>query len=124
MIAPVGERRPAKAPLTSDSLQDRIFVHHDHKLVKIFIKDIQYVRAERAYCRIVTGRKSYLLSVSLGALERQLPTDRLLRCHRSFLVNLRWVDAIEDGCLTVGKSCIQVSRSHRPEIERHLCIIR
>lgn len=79
---------PAAAPTTSlkpdDSqlLSDRIFVRHKDHMVKLFLKDIQYISAERAYCHIHACDAEYLLSIPMGKLADQLHSPDFLRVHR------------------------------------------
>src|SRR5439155_14776162 len=56
---------------------------------------VHYVRADGDYSRVHTYDRSYLCTTSLRALEATLPGDRFLRIHRSYLVNLAKVAAVE-----------------------------
>jgi DNA-binding LytR/AlgR family response regulator len=105
------------------TLNDRIFIHHRDRLVRILLADIKYVRAERAYCQIVTAGAEYTLSISLGALERQLVGNRLLRVHRSYLVNLRWVEEVHHRCLLVDGLAIPLTRAKREELGQYVRVI-
>ncbi|MEM1214057.1 MAG: response regulator, partial [Bacteroidota bacterium] len=73
-------------------MKDRIFVRHNNRMVKLALGAIRYVEAERAYCRIATDDTTYLLSMPLSNLSKQLPPERFVRIHRSYLVNLNRVD--------------------------------
>ncbi len=42
-------------------------------MVKLIIKDILYIEAERNYCRIYTKGKEYLLVMTLKDLNEKLP---------------------------------------------------
>lgn len=42
-------------------------------MVKLIIKDIRYIEAERNYCRIYTKGKEYLLVMTLKDLNEKLP---------------------------------------------------
>jgi DNA-binding LytR/AlgR family response regulator len=46
-------------------LNDRIFVKHRDKLVKISMADIFYVTAESNYSRIITKSKEFVLAITL-----------------------------------------------------------
>lgn len=57
--------------------------------------DVHYVSADGDYTRVHTFDRSYLCTTALGALEESLPAARFLRIHRSYLVNLAKVAAVE-----------------------------
>ena len=105
-------------------LRDRIFIHHQTRLVRILLHEIKYVEAHRAYCRLVTTGGRYTLSIPLAALARQLPDNRLWRAHRSYLVNLHWVEEVADRCLIIDGTSIPIARAQYEELGDHLQLIR
>lgn len=108
-------------PRSPDPRQDRIYVNYKKRMIRIMTSDIRYVEANRAYCRLVTtDGRDFTLSLSLGALERQLPSDNIIRIHRSYLVNVLHVDQIGDQALLTGKRTLPLSRSCREELFRSI----
>ena len=105
-------------------LTDRIFVRHKNQMVKLYLRDILYVEAERAYCKIVSASTEYLLSIALGQLAEKMAADDFLRVHRSFLINLRHIEAIAENHVVVGERAIPVGKSHRAEFLRRINLIR
>ncbi len=93
-------------------------------MVKIFLRDILYVEAERAYCKIRTRDSDYLLSIALGRLEEQLGAVDFMRVHRSYLVNLAQVDEIGDNYLAIGGKAIPIGKSHREEFALRVNLIK
>lgn len=112
------------ASTTNDSLDDRIFVTlQHHRRIRVFLKDIKFVEARRAYCRLVTRTGEFLLSLSMASFLRQLPAGCLLKVHRSFLINLDWVEELDTGCMVIDDKVIPVSASARALVHRALHII-
>src|SRR5690606_10052350 len=64
-------------------LSDCIFVRHQEKMVKVIIKDILYIEAERNYRRIHTNEKQFLLVTTLKDMDEKLPKKHFIRVHRS-----------------------------------------
>lgn len=91
----------ASGPDKSSSyiLSDRIFVRYKDKMVKVFIEDILYVKADGNYCLICTIDKAYILTVPLKSLEESLPDTHFIRTHRSYLVNLNKIEVLTDNNL-------------------------
>jgi DNA-binding LytR/AlgR family response regulator len=103
-------------------LKDRIFIKDGNALVKVFLQDILYVQAERAYCLIATQEKKFLLSVPLKNFEEQITTEFFLRVHRSYLINLNHIDSLEDNTILIQNVRIPVSRSYQEILAKHLRI--
>jgi DNA-binding LytR/AlgR family response regulator len=118
------EKITAPRPGDSQLLSDRIFVRHKDHMVKVFLKDIQYVSAERAYCHIHTSDTEYLLSIPMGKLAEQLHSSDFLRVHRSYLVNLRQIDVVADDHLVIGRKAIPVGKDQRAELLLRVNLVR
>lgn len=101
-------------------LDDRIFVRHSDKMVKIMFADILHVAADRSYCRIVTTEREYLLSMPMKRLEDKLPHATFQRSHRSHIVNLLHVDEVSDGMVRIGAELLPLSPAMKGEFMRRL----
>jgi DNA-binding LytR/AlgR family response regulator len=112
--------------LTSDSsispfiLSDCIFVRSHEKMVKVHIKDILYIEAERNYCRIHSKDKEYLLVITLKDLDEKLPQEHFLRIHRSFIVNISQIDEIANTHVVISKKAIPISKPLKDELLKRL----
>lgn len=106
--------------MMSNSLIDRIFVKHKEKMIKIFIKDILYLSADRSYCHIFTKTEQYTLSVPLKNVENKLSTDLFVRVHRSYLVNITQIDELEENHVFVGKKAIPLSQNLKDDLYKRL----
>jgi len=95
-------------------LTDRIFVFAGERRVKVMLADILYLQAERNYCRIHTTDKAYLLSMPMKSLEGKLPPKDFQRIHRSFIVNLRQVDEVDESSVRIKDKSLPISSTHRP----------
>lgn len=95
------------------TLLDRFFIHENGKMIKLLFDEILYVEAERNYCRIVTGAKKHLLSMPMKSIEGKLPVEYFHRIHRSYIVNLRQVEEVDEGSVIVGDTSLPISKSMR-----------
>lgn len=76
--------------------------------------EIHYAQAEGDYCRVHTHDRSYLATVSLGALEERLGSP-FARVHRSYLVNLAKVAAVRRS--SPDRLRLQLSDAARTELD-------
>ena len=84
------------------------------------LDEVLYFESEKDYVFIYTKKKRYMALLSLKQLEKELPPERFVRVHRSFLVPLDKVEKMENHKLVIGKSHIPVSRSLQDEIYERL----
>ena len=101
-------------------LSDCIFVKHHEKMVKIVIKDILYIEAERNYSCIHSKGKDYLLVTTLKNIDMKLPEAHFLRIHRSFIVNISQIDEVAKSHIVIGKKAIPISKPLRKELMKRL----
>jgi len=94
-------------------MDDRIFVRHNGKMVKLLLEDILYIEADRNYCNIVTGKGHYLVVCTLKTIENELPDAYFIRVHRSYMVNISKLDVLADNYLEIGRKAIPLSRTHK-----------
>ena len=93
----------ATAPLLSrarESLQrtpalSRIFVRDGSRIVPISLANLERAQGADDYVTVCTATKEYLASIRLSELETHLGSANFLRIHRSHLINLDYVTAIE-----------------------------
>ncbi len=101
-------------------LSDCIFVRSHDKMVKVCIDNILYIEAERNYCKIYCKDKEHLLVTTLKYLEEKLPTNSLMRIHRSFIVNLHHIDEIATNHVVIGKKAIPLSAELKKQLLLHI----
>lgn len=89
-------------------------------MVKVIIKDILYIEAERNYCRIHSKDKQYLLVTTLKDMDEKLPKKHFIRVHRSFIVNVSQIQEIATSHIVIGKKAIPVSKALKEELLNRL----
>lgn len=81
---------------TIQATQDSLFVKSEYKLVRITLTDIQYIESANEYIQIhLINSKPVTTLIRLKVIEEQLPKDKFMRVHRSFIVNLDQVKVID-----------------------------
>jgi two-component system LytT family response regulator len=95
--------------------KEYLFVKSGYRIVKISLNDIIYIEGMREYVRIhLTNGKSLMPLLSLHSLEKQLPSDKFMRVHRSYIVNLGKISTIEHNRIVFdGEVYIPVSEQYK-----------
>ena len=104
----------------AQSAPECLFVRVDYATVRIDRSEILYVEGLKDYVRIVTPARSYVTKLSLKKVERALHGDAFLRVHKSYLVNLARVEAVETGFVRIGGQRIPVGTSSRKPLIDYL----
>jgi two-component system, LytTR family, response regulator len=85
----------ANESLQGPSVPTRVFVRDGNRILPIALASIERVQGADDYITICTATKEYLVSIRLSDLEAHLARSSFLRIHRSHLINLEFVTAIE-----------------------------
>ena len=97
-----------------------IFLPVDGKQIRIAINDIIYIESLAHFSEIATVNGVFNVKIPISELEQQL-NDSFVRCHRSFIVGLKYVDKITktDVMLDDG-SAIPMSRRLYNDVNKAL----
>lgn len=94
------------------SANDFIIVKSDYRNLKIGLAEILYIEAMDNYVRIFTQQKTYTPLMNLKTIAAQLPADKFVRIHKSFIVALAHIKAFTKEYVTIEKKQIPVGRAY------------
>ncbi|MCB2407294.1 LytR/AlgR family response regulator transcription factor [Hymenobacter lucidus] len=97
-----------------------LFVKVNNKLIKLDFNDVLYIEAMSTYSIFVTPKQKHIVYITLKALEDRLPFTHFVRVHRSFIVNTKRIEAVEDNQLLLGEYEIPVGKSYQDDFFRKL----
>lgn len=75
----------------------RVAVRVGTRVTLLPVETIEWIGAEGDYVRIGSGGRSHLKLQALADLAARLPADRFVRVHRSWVVNVDRLSALEEG---------------------------
>jgi two-component system, LytTR family, response regulator len=93
--------------------QPFIFVKDGTKLVKVRWDDILYVEGLKDYVTIHTKQQKIVSLQRIKTLEEQLPSDKFIRIHHSFIIAISAIDVIHKGEVQIGSAQIPISDTYR-----------
>lgn len=107
---------------TLKTTQEHLFVKSEHKIIRVELADIKYIESSQEYVKIyLVNTKIVMTLLSMKALEEQLPTDKFMRVHRSFIVNLSKISIIERNRIIFDeKVFIPVSEQYKEAFQQYL----
>ena len=107
-----------KTNATTDHEQkpDYFFVRCDRKFEKVYFREVSYVEGLQNYIIIHVGDRKLITYMTMMGLENQLPKDQFLKVHKSFVISIRHVKAIEGDEIIIENSRIPISRTLREQV--------
>lgn len=90
-----------------------IFVKEEHRLEKVFLKEIIYIEGVRDYRRIHTVNKRIMTLQTFTEFEQQIPLEIICRVHKSYMVALDKIDSIEKDKIKIKGVEIPISETYK-----------
>lgn len=107
---------PAPIDTFKSQTKDYIIVKSEHKMHRIRYDEIYYIQGMKEYVafHLKSGRIYSLLS--LKSLEVELPKDRFLRIHKSYIVAIKQVHVLEGNRVHVQEEKLPIGSSYRQTV--------
>jgi DNA-binding LytR/AlgR family response regulator len=99
---------------------DYFFVRCDRKYEKVFFREVSYVEGLQNYVVIHTQDRKLITYITLTSLENQLPKHQFLKVHKSFLISVPHVKAIEADEIILEHARIPISRALRDQVVQQI----
>ncbi len=105
-----------------ESNEKFLFIKSEYKILRINLSDIKYIEGMREYVRIHIENQAAVMSLmSMKKMEEYLPDSNFMRIHRSYIVNLNKVNAIERNRIIFDKDVyIPVSEQYKANFQKYL----
>ncbi len=100
--------------------KDHILVKAEHKVHRLRFDDILYIESMREYVAFHTPAGRLLSLNSLKSLEAELPPERFIRIHKSYMVAIAKIDTLEGNMVQVGKDKLPVGANYREALVKRV----
>ena len=94
-------------------LKDSIFVKKQHLYYRIQFDDIQFIKADNVYLEVNTKDKKFLVRSPLKDYLEKLPKKKFFRAHKSYIVNVDHIDAINSKDILINNTLIPISKDFK-----------
>ncbi|NJM25878.1 MAG: response regulator transcription factor [Bacteroidia bacterium] len=95
---------------------DFFFIKSDSKYEKIQYQDVQYIEAMQNYVVLHTRARKLIAYITLSGLESQLPSNQFIKPHKSFLVAIGKIQAVDRNELVLESARIPISRNLKDQV--------
>lgn len=93
-----------------------IFVKSNLKNRKVFLNKLKYIEALGDYVKFVTEKDTFVVLATMKSFEKELPPDKFLRIHKSYIVNLEKVERYNSKNIEIDKQQIPLSRHKKSNL--------
>jgi DNA-binding LytR/AlgR family response regulator len=119
-IDKIEQLRQPKEKVVPAQEADHVFLKQDNRLVKVLFDDILFVEALKDFSKVFLKDKTMLASAHLKMMEDMLPASRFLRVHRSYLVALNKITALQGNMIEIGKQEVPIGTTYKDELVKRL----
>lgn len=109
----------AYAKMNSFKEADAIKFSDGSKTYYLQHNQIKYISAEHIYSIVYTTHLGELtLRLPLNEIINLLDSENFIRCHRSYIVNKRFVSHFDANSFYIDKTIIPISRSNKAQVKK------
>lgn len=97
-----------------------IFVNVEYSLVKVVVSDIVFIEGLKDYIKIHLHKsgKPIVTRMNMKAIEDELPADRFLRIHKSYIVSMDYITSIRRNSVFLQETELPVGDAFRESLSR------
>ena len=104
----------------STDTRSHISVKVDSHFENILFEDFLYAQSYGNYVKIYTPKKTWLATITTNELEQNLPADKFLRIHKSYIVSIKNIESRDRETVTIKGEKIPVGITYRRELSERL----
>lgn len=105
---------PIVEPISTSSKATFMFFKADKRIYKFYLSEIVFFEGYGNYVKVHIQKQNTIMVLDkLSELEEKLPSDKFIRVHKSFIVNLSHITIIEGNIIKVEQKEIPVSKTYK-----------
>ncbi|RFM34450.1 LytR/AlgR family response regulator transcription factor [Chitinophaga silvisoli] len=92
------------------------------RILRVNFSDILYLESKNKSTLFKTINKDILSAYVLGQWEKNLPENDFLRIHKSFIININFIESIEKGCIKLSniEAPFPIGDQYKFKLQDHL----
>ena len=114
------QKNREKSSNTEKSKEETIHVMIEYKKVPIKLKDILYIESMDNYIKIYTIYTCHIVLRSLKSIYEELPQDKFMQVHKSFVVSLSKIDFYKRNQIFIQKKTIPIGRVYIKQFKENI----
>ncbi len=92
---------------------DYFFVKADRKIFKICFNDILFIEGLKDYVVMHTENQKVITAMNIKTIHEQLPKNMFVRVSKSYIINAKKIDSVDNNTVYLGKNEIPIGNIYR-----------
>ena len=91
-----------------------------NRTLKLYIKDLLFIEASKNYVRLNMVDQKHEIKITMGRIEKELANTKLVRVHRSFILNLDKIEQILGNSVRItGNNIIPIGKEYKETVMKY-----
>lgn len=104
--------------------REYLFVKKKYQFEKVRIHDIEWIKSDGNYLEMYChNEKKYLIRSTFHEFFDNISTDIFLQVHKSYAVNLEYIDSVRAKEIVVNKKLVPIGKTYQDVIRKRLNIL-
>lgn len=108
--------RSSAAEVSGSPRLDYFFIKCGHTFERIRFDELLYIEALQNYVTLFTTKGKYITQLPLKNVEQNLEGQPFIRVHKSYIVSIPKIEAIENNDIILSTTRIPISRHYRDTV--------
>ena len=110
--------KPQQKIIKSDGVANDayIYVRENKRIVKIFLREIEFIEAMDEKIRINSDSQSIVVQSSLQSILERLPAEMFIRIHNSHIVSIPRIRAITSTTIDLDNIKLRIGGSYKSQV--------
>ncbi|REH00512.1 LytR/AlgR family response regulator transcription factor [Flavobacterium aquicola] len=92
---------------------DYFFIKADRKIIKIYFNDLLFIEGLKDYVVMHTENQKVITAMNIKTIHEQLPKKMFVRVSKSFIINAKKIDSVDNNTVNIGKNEIPIGNIYR-----------
>ncbi|MEM9916769.1 MAG: LytTR family DNA-binding domain-containing protein [Bacteroidota bacterium] len=94
---------------------DFIYIKSERKYIRIFFKDIKYIKGLKDYVMLYTTKEKVMTAMNIKTINSQLPSAIFVRISKSYIININYINAVEQDFIQLDGEEIPLGKTYKEE---------
>ncbi len=106
-----------KADYTANNIEqvadDFFFVKADRRIFKVYFNSILFIQGLKDYVVMHSESQKVVTAMNIKTIHDQLPKDMFVRVSKSYIINARHIDSVDNNTVYIGANEIPIGSVYR-----------
>ena len=107
-----------RANVYSTGQEPVIYVHSEYRMIRIVLKDVEYIESMEDYIKIhLINDKPVLTLMSLKKILELLPEQQFRRIHRSYIIPVSRIKSVQNKRVQLSNIVLPIGESYAEQVK-------